>query len=108
MRLLECRLDNVVYRLGLADSRAQARQIVSHGLVKVNGKKVNIPSFQIKENYTIEPKVKENYKDLDKLNVVGWLELDLKKTVGTVKHVPSREEIDVPVNESLIVEYYTR
>lgn len=108
MRLLECRLDNLVYRLGFAVSRSQARQLVSHGLIKVNSKKVTIPSFQVKEGFTIEPKVKEKYNNLDKLKVVNWLELDGKKVVGKLTHVPSREEIDTPVNESLIVEYYTR
>ncbi|OQA04573.1 MAG: 30S ribosomal protein S4 [bacterium ADurb.Bin400] len=108
LKLLELRLDNVVYRLGFAISRAHARQMVSHGLVNVNGKKVTIPSYIVKEGTVIEPKYKDKYTELKADGVPSWLELDVKKVSGTVKHVPMREQIDTPVNENLIIEYYSR
>lgn len=108
MKLLETRLDNIVYRLGLAVSRSGARQMVSHGLIRVNGKKVSIPSYHVKAGDLIEPKNKTAYKELSTTGVPSWIEFDVKKTVGEVKHIPSREEIDTTVNESLIIEFYSR
>lgn len=108
MRLLEARLDNIVYRLGFADSRAQARQMVSHGLFKVGDRKVTIPSYRLKPGQNIQPKHPEKFKDISLNASVLWLDVDSKKLVGTVKHLPSREEIDTPVNESLIIEFYSR
>ena len=116
MILLERRLDNVVFRLGLARTRKEARQIVDHKHVLVNGKQVNIPSYLIKAGDVIEIREKskgsQRYKDI--LEVTGarlvpaWLEADQEALKGTVKELPTREEIDVPVNEMLIVELYSK
>lgn len=104
IRLLETRLDNVVYRLGFAKSRAQARQMVSHGHIMVDGKKVNIPSCQIKIEQTIAllPKLLDNTQ----ATLPGWLER--KATVGKVLRFPEREEMEQAIDEQLIVEYYSR
>ena len=116
MVLLESRLDNVVFRMGLARTRREARQIVDHKHVLVNGKQVNIPSYLVKAGDTIE--IKENkkgsqrYKEI--LEVTGgnmipdWLEVDSENLRGTVKELPAREAIDVPVDEMLIVELYSK
>lgn len=116
MIMLESRLDNVVFRLGLARTRKEARQIVDHKHVLVNGKQVNIPSYLVKAGDTIEIKEKckgsQRYKDI--LEVTGgrlvpeWLEADQENLKGTVKELPNREVIDVPVNEMLIVELYSK
>ena len=116
MVLLESRLDNVVFRLGLARTRREARQIVDHKHVLVNGKQVNIPSYLVKAGDVIE--IKEKHKDCqrykDILEVTGgnmipdWLEVDAENLKGTVKELPSREAIDVPVDEMLIVELYSK
>jgi small subunit ribosomal protein S4 len=116
MVLLESRLDNVVFRLGFARTRKEARQIVDHKHILVNGKQVNIPSYLVKAGDTIEIKEKckgsQRYKDI--LEVTGgrlvpeWLEADAEALKGTVKELPSREAIDVPVNEVLIVELYSK
>ncbi len=116
MVMLESRLDNVVFRLGLARTRKEARQIVDHKHVLVNGKQVNIPSYLVKAGDTIEIKEKckgsQRYKDI--LEVTGgrlvpeWLEADQENLKGTVKELPNREVIDVPVNEMLIVELYSK
>lgn len=116
MILLEQRLDNVVFRLGLARTRKEARQIVDHKHVMVNGKCVNIPSFQVKAGDVIEIKEKhkgaQRYKDILEVTqgrlVPEWLEADHENLSGTVKETPSREMIDVPVNEVLIVELYSK
>ena len=116
MRLLESRLDNVMFRMGFARTRKEARQIVDHKHVLVNGKQVNIPSYLVKAGDTIE--IKENkkgsqrYKEI--LEVTGgnmipdWLEVDSENLKGTVKELPAREAIDVPVDEMLIVELYSK
>ncbi len=116
MVILESRLDNVVFRLGFARTRKEARQIVDHKHVLVNGKQVNIPSYLVKAGDTIEIKEKckgsQRYKDI--LEVTGgrmvpeWLEADAENLKGTVKELPNREAIDVPVNEMLIVELYSK
>ena len=116
MVLLESRLDNVVFRLGLARTRREARQIVDHKHVMVNGKQVNIPSYQVSAGDVIEikegKKSSQRYKDI--LEVTGgrlvpeWLEADQEALKGTVKEVPAREVIDVPVDEMLIVELYSK
>lgn len=108
LRLLELRLDNIVFRLGIAVSRPAARQMVSHGLVRINGQKVNIPSCLVKEGDIIEPKNKSKYKEIKANNVVSWLSLDTKKVSGAVVQIPVREQIDTPINESLIIEFYSR
>ena len=116
MRLLESRLDNVMFRMGFARTRKEARQIVDHKHVLVNGKQVNIPSYLVKAGDTIE--IKENkkgsqrYKEI--LEVTGgnmipeWLDVDSENLKGTVKELPTREAIDVPVDEMLIVELYSK
>ena len=116
MILLELRLDNVVYRMGFARTRKEARQIVDHKLVLVNGKCVNIPSYKVSAGDVIEIREKskssQRYKDI--LEVTGgrlvpaWLESNQEALSGTVKEVPTREQIDVPVNETLIVELYSK
>lgn len=116
MVILESRLDNVVFRMGLARTRREARQIVDHKHVLVNGKTVNIPSYQLKAGDVIEIKEKfkgaQRYKDI--LEVTGarlvpaWLEADHEALSGTVKAIPTRAEIDVPVNDVLIVELYSK
>jgi small subunit ribosomal protein S4 len=108
VKLLELRLDNVIFRLGLAVSRAQARQMVSHGLVSLNGKKVNIPSYTTKEKDIISPKYKEKYKEMKIDHFPSWLDFNQKSSQGVVKHLPIREEIDTPINENLIIEFYSR
>ena len=116
LRLLETRLDNVMFRLGFARTRMEARQIVDHKRVLVNGKCVNIPSYRVKEGDTIEIKEKAKSSDHFKaiLEITGgrlvpaWLDSDQENLKGLVKALPTREEIDVPVNEMLIVELYSK
>lgn len=106
LQLLERRLDNVVYRMNLAASRAQARQWVNHGHILVNGKKVNIPSYLVNEKDQISlNKVVEHTREVE---MPSWLSFDKKKSVGTVDRLPAREDIDLEVNEQLIVEFYSR
>ena len=116
MILLESRLDNVVFRMGFARTRKDARQIVDHKHVLVNGKCVNIPSYLVKAGDEIEIREKskgsERYKGI--LEVTGgrlvpeWIDVDQENLKGTVKELPNREAIDVPVNEMLIVELYSK
>lgn len=116
MTMLESRLDNVVFRMGFARTRKEARQIVDHKHVLVNGKQVNIPSYLVKAGDTIE--IKENkkgsqrYKEILEATagnmVPEWLEADAENLKGTVKELPAREAIDVPVDEMLIVELYSK
>ena len=116
MTILESRLDNVVFRMGLARTRKEARQIVDHKHVLVNGKQVNIPSYLIKAGDVIEIKEKckgsQRYKDILEVTagrlVPEWVEVDQEALKGTVKELPKREVIDVPVNEVLIVELYSK
>lgn len=115
LRLLEQRLDNVVYRAGWASTRPQARQFVSHGLIQINGKRVNIPSYRVRkgEIISLAPKTREmivvqhNIDVLDR-TVVGWLEAGDGGKQVTVRDLPQREHIDIPVRESLIVELYSK
>ena len=116
MIILESRLDNVMFRMGFSRTRKEARQIVDHKHVLVNGKQVNIPSYLVKAGDVIEIKEKhkgcQRYKDI--LEVTGgnlipdWLEVDAENLKGTVKELPKREAIDVPVDEMLIVELYSK
>ena len=116
MTILESRLDNVIFRLGFARTRREARQIVDHKFVTVNGKLVNIPSYLVKAGDVIE--IKESRKNSqrmkDVVEVAGgrlvpeWLDVDAEKMQGTLKELPSREMIDVPVDEMLIVELYSK
>jgi len=116
LSLLESRLDNVVYRLGLADSRAQARQLVRHGHFAVNGRKTDIPSYLVSLNDQISVREKSRSKTyfrertqiLDSAAPPTWLSLDASNLSGTVASLPARDEIGVPLNEQLIVEYYSR
>ena len=116
MVLLESRLDNVVFRMGFARTRKEARQIVGHKHVLVNGKCVNIPSYRIKAGDVVEnkenKKTKQRYKDIVEATggvlVPAWLDADIEELKGTVKELPSRDMIDVPVNETLIVELYSK
>ena len=116
LRLLESRLDNVVYRLGWASSRAEARQLVVHGHYQVNGKRVNIPSYLLRAGDVIS--VGEKSRSNEKIKAVveanasrpkpQWLDLNANTLEAKVLHLPSREEIDVPVEEHLIVEFYSK
>ena len=116
MIMLETRLDNVVFRMGFARTRKEARQIVDHKHILVNGKQVNIPSYLIKAGDVIE--IKENckgsqrYKDIIEVTggrtVPAWVEVDQENLKGEIKELPKREDIDVPVDEMLIVELYSK
>lgn len=114
LRILETRLDNVVFRLGFASSRVEARQLVRHGHFTVNGKKVNIPSFEVSVNDVVAVKEKSRTSDKFKAfveiatNVPKWLTVDKDKMEGQVVALPQREDIDIPVNETLIVELYSK
>ncbi len=114
LMLLECRLDNVIYRMGIGSSRAQSRQIVNHGHITVNGRTVNIPSFIVKAGDVIA--VKENkqdnamFKELRGAKIVmpKWLEFNTETFVGKIIELPKREDIDLNINEQLIVELYSK
>ena len=116
LSILECRLDNVVYRLGFAMSRAEARQMVSHGHFTVNGRKVNIPSYQVKPGMVIT--LKESSRGLEKIkaNIEAnssrpapkWLEYDANNQIAKVVGAPARDDIDLPIEEHLIVELYSK
>ncbi len=116
MTMLESRLDNVIFRMGFARTRRESRQIASHKFVTVNGKSVNVPSYQVKAGDVIEVREKskggQRFKDI--LEVTGgrivpeWLDVDAENLKGTVKELPSRDQIDVPVDEMLIVELYSK
>lgn len=116
LRLLETRLDNIVFRLGFATTRAQARQLVSHGFFEVNGKKVNIPSYEVKVGDIIkvrDSKKKSAYMNnvapaLAKHNAPEWLQLDASNMSGRYLSVPSAEQLDLKINTQLIVEHYSR
>lgn len=116
MILLEIRLDNIIFRMGFARTRREARQIVDHKHVLVNGKQVNIPSYLVKAGDVIEIKEKckgsQRYKDILEVTagrlVPAWLDVDAESLKGTVKELPTRDEIDVPVDEMLIVELYSK
>lgn len=116
MIMLESRLDNVVFRMGFARTRREARQIVGHKHFLVNGKRVNIPSYLIKPGDVIEVREKskslQRYKDILEITggrlVPDWIEVDQEAFRGTIKNLPNREVIDVPVNEMLIVELYSK
>ena len=116
MTMLESRLDNVIFRLGFARTRREARQVVDHKFVLVNGKQVNIPSYLVKAGDTIEIREKskniQRFKDIKETTagrlVPEWLDADLESLQGTVKELPTRDMIDVPVDEMLIVELYSK
>ncbi len=116
LRLLELRLDNAVFRAGFAESRAQARQLVRHGHFVVNGKKVDIPSYQLKpgDTFSLREKsknlvvVRHSIDTLGHRQIPGWLQADHENLKATVLREPLREEIDIPVNEQLIIELYSK
>lgn len=116
LRLLELRLDNVVYKAGFANSRDQARQLVRHGHVKVNGVKTDLPSYQLKAEDEISlsekgkkiPFVQEAGEVIDRRGIPNWLEVDGQEYKGRIRQKPQREDITFPVNEHLIVEFYSK
>ena len=116
LAILESRLDNVVFRLGFAMTRPEARQLVSHGHVLVNGRKVNIPSYQVKPGMVIELKessrniarFKENVEANSHRAIPAWMQFDAEHMVGRITAVPTREDIDMPIEEHLIVELYSK
>ncbi len=116
LRLLETRLDNVVYRMGFAASRAQARQLVGHGHFLVNGKRTNIPSYHVREGDRIEVRGtsrKTEYFKTIKDAIGGaqkpdWVAVDADKLIGTVSSLPTRDQMPLELNEQLVVEYYSR
>lgn len=106
--LLERRLDNVIFRLGFATSRAHARQLAAHGHFKINGKRADIPSILLNVNDVVEIKKPELF-DIEKAETaVSWLLLDKKKFAGEVRRFPSRDEIDIPIDENLVIQFYSR
>ena len=116
LRLLETRLDNVVYRLGFANSREQARQLVRHGHFELNGRRVNIPSLQVREGDAIQvrersrkvPAFQEAQEVIARRGCPEWIEVDSTQFKGSVKALPQREDITFPINEQLIVELYSK
>ena len=114
--LLEQRLDNVVFRLGFATSRSEARQLVRHGHFEVNGRKVDIPSFRVKAGMRVAlressrqiARITEALEALERRSVPGWLELEKEAFTGVIKTAPTREDVTMPVQEQLIVELYSR
>jgi len=116
LRLLEARLDNVIYRLCFADSRTESRHLIRHGHFQVNGKKVNIPSFMVRpgEEISVRPKsmkiqtIQASFSAVDRRGVPAWLEVNKSEMKASVKYLPAREEIALPVREQLIVELYSK
>lgn len=116
LKVLESRLDNVVYTLGYANSRREARQLVGHNHILVNGKRVNIPSYNVKKGDVVEVREKSRQivgiqsaiQSVSRRTMPSWLEADHAAFKGTVKDLPSRDEITLPVEENMIVEYYSR
>jgi len=116
LRILESRLDNVIYRMGFASSRPQARQIVRYGHVEVNGKRVTIPSFRVKEKDVVA--IRENSRSLSMFKEIAeqgeskvvpeWLSVNFETLTGEINYLPKREDIDVPIQEHLIVELYSK
>ncbi|NVK12492.1 MAG: 30S ribosomal protein S4 [Gammaproteobacteria bacterium] len=116
LQLLECRLDNVVYRMGYGSTRAESRQLVSHKAITVNGRSVNIPSFQVKEGdvVSVREKSKKQLRIAQALELaanrsaIEWVEVDAKKMDGTFKRVPARVDLSADINEALIIELYSK
>ena len=117
LRMLEARLDNIVYRMGFAVTRAQARQLVSHKAIEVNGRKVNLPSYQVKagDQVAVVEKSRAQLRVTEALNLSqemdlapAWIEVDAKKFAGSVKALPERSDLPSDINESLIVELYSK
>ncbi len=116
IKLLERRLDNVVYRMGFATTRRFARQLVSHGHVLVDGKKVNIPSYRVKAGQKIEikeksknnPQIKRAIELTSQTGIVPWVDVDKDKVFGIFTRIPDREEVQIPIEERMIVEFYSK
>jgi small subunit ribosomal protein S4 len=116
LQQLELRLDNVVFRMGFADTRSEARQLVRHGHFQVNDKRVNIPSFSVKPGSTVEVveksrkmlRIAEAMETVDRRGIPQWLEVDKKALKGVVKAIPNREDLTMPIQEQLIVELYSK
>lgn len=116
LKILECRLDNVVYRMGFASTRAEARQLVSHKAIVVNGGVVNIPSYSVKSGdvVSVREKAKKQVRVQEALNLAegigfpGWVQVDSKKMEGVFKNMPERSDLSSDINESLVVEYYSK
>jgi small subunit ribosomal protein S4 len=116
LQLLERRLDNVVYRLGFAANRRQARQLVTHGHFTVNNRRVNIPSYLVRPGDVISPKesskkldvIQENISKVEHRGFPSWMEMDINNLTGKILHLPSRDEIALPIQEQLIVELYSK
>jgi len=116
LRLLECRLDNVTYRMGYASTRAEARQLVSHGAVEVNSERVTIPSFQVKLGDVISVREKSRSQEriqnalalAESRESIDWVEVDSKKMTGEFKRMPDRIDLPADINESLVVEFYSK
>ncbi len=116
VKLLEQRLDNVVYRMGFATTRRFARQLVNHGHVLVDGKRVNIPSFRVKPGQKIEireksknnPQIQRSIELTNQTGIVPWVDVDKEKLFGIFTRIPEREEVEIPVEERLIVELYSK
>jgi small subunit ribosomal protein S4 len=116
LRMLELRLDNVVHRLGFGSSRSAARQLIRHGHITVNGRKVNIPSYQVKPGAAVAVReksknieyIKSSLEAVEHRGIPAWLDLDKDNMRGTVLAAPTREDITAPIQEQLIVEYYSR
>lgn len=116
LQLLECRLDNIVYRMGFAATRREARQLVSHKAILVNGKAVNIPSFQVvagdvvsvREKAQKQTRIQEALQNTANHEVADWIELDAKAFSGSLKRAPEREDLPYDINEQLVVELYSK
>lgn len=116
LKILETRLDNVVYRMGYSTSRVQARQFVRHGLFAVNGRRVDIPSYRVREGEIITltehgtkvELIKDNLKSSSKAEVPSWLEINSEAAIGKIMSAPSRDQIDISIKEELIVELYSK
>lgn len=116
LQLLECRLDNVAYRMGFGSTRAEARQLVSHKSIMVNGNAVNIASYQVKPGDTVsvrekakkQTRIQDSISVADQVGFPEWLEVDIKKFEGTFKTAPERDELPAEIDESLIVELYSK
>ena len=116
LRLLECRLDNIVYRMGFGSTRAESRQLVSHKSVMVNGRCVNIPSYQvalsdvvtIRERSRKQQRIQDSLALTEQYGFPGWVEVDVEKMEGTLKSLPEREDLPPDINEQLVVELYSK
>ena len=116
MTILESRLDNVIFRLGFARTRKEARQIVTHGHIQVNGRRVDIPSYRVKQGdlVSVAPKskdlvvIKSALLSNESVSVPAWLEVDIEKLQGSILNLPTRDQIDLDINEQLIVELYSK